>query len=536
MKSRAFVAGLLCIVTISLPDDSTFQGGWVPDLGNGRYRNPVIFADYSDPDVIRVDDEYTLVSSSFNYTPGLPVLQSHDLVNWTIVSHVFDQLPSPRYDKPLHGYGCWAPSLRFHEGEYYVYYGDPDLGVFMSKTKTPTGVWEPLTLVKAAKGWIDPCPFWDDDGNAYLVHAWAKSRAGFNSILTLHKMSADGKSILDTGVAVFDGHKNHPTIEGPKLYKREGMYYIFAPAGGVAAGWQTVLRSKNIFGPYDDRIVLAQGSTSINGPHQGAWIETQSGESWFLHFQERGSYGRILHLQPMVWKDGWPIIGADNDNDGTGEPVMSWKKPNTGKSDPIIIPQTTDEFNTQTLSPHWQWIANHRDEWCSTVSRPGFLRLNSVRLPSADSRLFDIPNLLTQKFPAPSFTATASLDFHPSSDGECVGLLVMGYDYAALTVTKKAGTISLSQISCKDAQKGSKESEELLGSLPDGSVYLRVHVDSTEMCQFSFSEDGVTFKDCGKKFKARECAWVGARVGLFETSPFAAKENGYSDIDWFRVE
>ena len=212
-------------------------------------------------------------------------------------------------------------------------------------------------LIRSAKGWIDPCPCWDDDGNAYLVHAWANSRSGIKSILTINKMSEDGTRILDDGQMVFDGRAHHPTIEGPKLHKRNGYYYIFAPAGGVPTGWQTVLRSKNIYGPYEDKIVMDQGSTAINGPHQGAWIETQSGESWFVHFQDRGPYGRIVHLQPMRWVNDWPVIGNDKDGDGKGEPVARYRKPNVGRGSPLQVPQTSDEFKMRDLGLRRQWHA-----------------------------------------------------------------------------------------------------------------------------------------------------------------------------------
>jgi hypothetical protein len=270
---------------------------WTPDRGDGTYRNPVLFADYSDPDVIRVGEYYYLVSSSFSSVPALPVLRSRDLVNWRIVAHVAARLPSPTFDTPQHGKGVWAPSLRHHQGRFWLYYGDPDLGIFMSTAERAEGPWEPPTLVQEARGWIDPCPLFDDDGSVWLVHAWAKSRAGFNGVLTMRRLSSDGRRILGEGTTAFEGGTRHPTIEGPKIYKRDGWYYIFAPAGGVTSGWQVVLRSRHVLGPYEDKVVLEQGTTAVNGPHQGAWVETAGGESWFLHFQERGAWGRVVHLQ-----------------------------------------------------------------------------------------------------------------------------------------------------------------------------------------------------------------------------------------------
>ena len=379
---------------------------WNPNLDNEKYKNPILFADYSDPDAVRAGDDFYMVSSSFNCVPALPVLHSKDLVNWEIVNHIFThQPPYDVFDNPQHGNGVWAPSIRFHDGWFYVFYGDPDFGIYMCKTQDPKGAWEAPHLVRAAKGWIDPCPFWDDDGQAYLVHAFAGSRAGIKSILVINRMSPDGTELLDDGVLVFDGHEGHPTIEGPKMYKRNGYYYIFAPGGGVPTGWQTVLRSKNIYGPYEDKIVLHQGETPVNGPHQGAWVELANGESWFLHFQEKQPYGRIVHLQPAQWKNDWIVIGEDKDGDGTGQPVMEWAKPDVGKSYPVTVPQTSDEFESVEPGRQWQWHANPAPTW-AFANTGGFLRLYAVVQPEGSKNLWDAPNLLLQKMPAPEFAAS----------------------------------------------------------------------------------------------------------------------------------
>jgi beta-xylosidase len=277
---------------------------WVADNGDGTYKNPVLHADYSDPDVVRVGDDFYLAASSFNAAPGLPILHSKDLVNWELLAYALkEQPPADVYSKPQHGKGVWAPAIRYHNGQLYIYYADPDYGIYMVKARNAAGPWSPPLLVKAAKGWIDPCPLWDDDGSAYLVNAMAASRSGIKSILVVSRMSADGTRLLDDGILVFDGHDKNPTIEGPKFYKRNGYYYIFAPAGGVETGWQLALRSRNVYGPYEPRVVLAQGKTQINGPHQGGWVETLPGQPWFIHFQDKGAYGRVVHLQPVRWID-----------------------------------------------------------------------------------------------------------------------------------------------------------------------------------------------------------------------------------------
>ncbi|MCO6491476.1 MAG: glycoside hydrolase 43 family protein [Phaeodactylibacter sp.] len=513
----------------------THAQAWNPNLSDSKYRNPIIFADYSDPDAVRAGDDFYMVSSSFNCVPALPVLHSKDLVNWEIVNHIFTrQPPLDVFDKPQHGNGVWAPSIRYHDGWFYVYYGDPDFGIYMCKTQDPRGTWEGPHLVQAAKGWIDPCPLWDDDGKAYLVHAFAGSRAGIKSILVINRMSPDGKKLLDDGVLVFDGHDAHPTIEGPKLYKRNGYYYIFAPGGGVPTGWQTVLRSKNIYGPYEDRIVLHQGKTEINGPHQGAWVELENGESWFLHFQEKQPYGRIVHLQPAQWKDDWIVIGEDADGNGTGEPVTEWKKPNVGKTYPTKTPQTSDEFDAPELGRQWQWHANPEPAW-AFANTGGFLRMNPVVQKEGAKNLWDAPNLLLQKMPAPEFAATAKVTFSHHFDGEKTGLIVMGRDYAYLALEREAGRLFLSQAVCEDAENGKAELVVDKAPVGENTVYLQVKVAEGGLCRFAFSLDGKKFTTFGKPFAAREGKWIGAKVGLFCSRRERMNDGGYVDVDWFRI-
>jgi beta-xylosidase len=528
---------LLLFQTIASGQSPELSKVWVADNGDGTYKNPVLHADYSDPDAIRVGDDFYMTASSFNTAPGLPILHSKDLVNWELINYVFaKQKPYDVFDKPQHGGGVWAPAIRFHDGEFYIFYPDPDFGIYMTKTKNPAENWSEPILIKAGKGLIDPCPLWDDDGKAYLVSAFAGSRAGIKTILIVSKMSVDGTKLLDEGVLVFDGHKDQPTIEGPKFYRRNGFYYIFAPAGGVPTGWQLVLRSKNIYGPYDEKIVLAQGSTNINGPHQGAWVTTQTGEDWFLHFQDKGAYGRVVHLQPMSWINDFPVIGVDADGDGTGEPVLKFKKPNVGKTYSIATPPDSDEFNNSKLGLQWQWHANPTAPWAFPFPAKGVLRLHSVQTSENYKNLWDFPNLLLQKFPAEEFTVTTKLNLTPRFEGEKFGLLVMGIDYSYIGVTYKKDKTYISQAIAKDADKGNLETESPPIELKTQEFYLRVKISKGAMCQFSFSENGKTFKDVGSPFKAREGKWIGAKVGLFFTRPGKFNDAGTADIDWFRFE
>lgn len=522
---------------------------WVSDEGNGMYRNPVLHADYSDPDVCAVGEDYFLTASSFNCTPGLPILHSKDLVNWKIVNYALKKVePVEYYNEARHGKGVWAPSIRFHEGVFYIYWGDPDFGIFMVKTRDPYGEWDKPVLVKAGKGMIDPCPLWDDDGRVYLAHAWAGSRAKFNSVLTVCELNKEGTKVISDPVLVFDGNDgvNH-TIEGAKFYKRNGFYYLFAPAGGVVSGWQLVMRSKDVYGPYEARIVMAQGKTDINGPHQGGWVDTPAGESWFLHFQDKGAYGRVLHLNPMKWVNDWPVIGVDKDGDGCGDPVSRYRKPKTDKTYPIETPVESDEFDTRKLGLQWEWHANYQDVFGFTTNM-GYARIYGHELSPHFKNFWEVPNLLMQKFPAEEFTATAKLKVSAKDDGQLSGLIIMGWDYSWIGVEKQGEKFLLKQAVCKDAEQGNLEQVSTLAVLEpsrkfeaglfpnyEREIYIRVHVDKGAYCRFSYSLDGKKFTEAGTLFKARQGKWIGAKVGMFSVTPHG-KERGWLDVDWFRVE
>ena len=497
---------------------------WQADLGNGRYRNPVLFADYSDPDVIRVGPYFYLVSSSFHYMPGIPILRSRDLVNWTIIGHVYGRLDAgPAYDMAdgdRYGRGCWAPAIRYHDHRYWVYFPTPDEGIFMSSARSPEGPWTPVVQVKKVHGWEDPCPFWDDDGRAYLVH----SVLGAGPLI-LHRMSADGRTLLDDGVVIVRDTQRMPGLEGPKLYRMRGYYYIFAPAGGVNGGWQEVLRAKTISGPYEQRRVLEQGRTPINGPHQGGYVETPGGQAWFLHFQSRGAYGRILHLEPVRWVDDWPILGQSDGGNPVGHPVSTWSKPDVTGPLPIQVPQTSDEFDSPALGLQWAWNHNPDDTHWSLAERPGFLRLTAT--PAGT--LLRARNTLTQMPADPALTATTSLDAGALADGQRAGLCV--FDSAP-------GWIGVVQTGAQRHIAVFASGREAPGpALTQKTLQLRVHV-AQEAAEFSFSLDGKTFQPLGPPVPLKFSWWKGARLGLFSfnAGPLAASSPGVADFTWFHYQ
>lgn len=497
---------------------------WVADQQDGTYRNPILCADYSDPDVIRHGEDFFLTASSFNCTPALPILHSRDLVNWTIINHAVENLPHERFKQVQHGCGVWAPAMRFHGGKFNLFFPMPDEGIYVVTADHPADQWSKPHLIQEGKGLIDPCPLWDEDGKAYLVHAYAGSRAGIKHKLRVRPMAPDASRLVGPGKIVFEDPANHPTLEGPKFLKKDGWYYILAPAGGVATGWQLVLRSRSIYGPYEARVVLEQGSTPINGPHQGALVDLPGGEWWFIHFQESQPYGRVVHLQPVTWQDGWPLMGIDWDGNGIGEPVARHRKPGITHFNPPMTPQTSDEFDGPLLGLQWQWHASRRRDWYSLTTRPGWLRLFAVRLEGHD--LSHAPNLLLQKFPAFAFAFETHVAFGPGLMGQRAGLVVMGREHAALSVRRSEAGLMIALVI--------NGVEIAASEVSAGEIDLRVEVYDGGECVFSATDWHGALCPLGIPFQAVGGHWIGAKVGLFSTMIGEGPSDGFADFDYAR--
>ncbi len=534
----------------------------------GDYRNPVLAGDYSDPDVVRVGNDFYLVASSFANVPGLPILHSTDLVHWTLIGHALPRLsPEDHFATPRRGGGVWAPAIVHRDGVFRIYYPDPDRGIFVVTARDPRGPWSAPQLVDDTTGAIDPAPFWDDDGSAWLAHAFAASRAGFQNVVVLKRMNAEGTRTIDKGIRIVEGDRLPPvrtsigprpwqTTEGPKLYKRDGWYWLFVPSGSVKGGWQGVFRARSLTGPWEGRNVLDQGPTPVNGSHQGAWVTTAAGEDWFLHFSDADSYGRQVHLQPMRWRGGWPVIGADPDGDGIGQPVATHAAPRLPRGTGAGIP-ASDDFDGP---PHagWQWNSNPRGDWIRPAPA-GVLRLGSV---PASANLWEAGNLLTQKLPGDSFTVTAKLRFAPIRVGERSGLALFGSDYGWIGVERTAQGSRVVQATRRDADKGAAETIAAGPALPpEGALWLRMTATPVTVrnpvpdfspywpamlrsrhaeTRFAYSLDGTTFVRLGAPFVSRPGRWVGAQIGIFAaasggTPAFTANTTGHAEYDWVRV-
>ena len=573
----AFVAGLTSLTTATTACGQTLSRTWNPNLPGGMYKNPIIDADYSDPDVCRVGNDYYMTASSFACFPGLQILHSTDLVNWSIVGTALkDHYPVlPEFaNGPLdyrkgiqHGNYVWAPAIRYHDGWFYIYWGDPDQGLFMVKTQDVSGDWSEPVLVKAGKGLIDCCPLWDDDGKAYLSHGCAGSRAGVKSVLFVAPLSADGTHVTGPSRMVYDGHENQPTIEGTKMYKHDGYYYIFSPAGGVKYGWQVELRSKSPYGPYEEKVTLAQGKSKVNGPHQGAWVDTQNGENWFIHFQDKHAYGRVVHLQPAQWKNGWLVIGMDKDGDGCGDPVATYKKPSLPSSGEVQ-PQEDDDFNSTRLGPQWQFEGPWSHYWYFCDASNSRLRLYGPQAPEGFRNLSDLQNMLLQKLPTENFTVTARVRFIPNPSfqpkGEEGGFVIMGQDYAGIKLVSTKDGCVLRYVECIGAQKGKPErcvvekpiplkampkpytQRYAVDDIPEPRlatpyIYMRAKVWSTGVgngikghAQFAYSLDDKNYTPLGEPFTLMEGKWIGAKTGFYCMRPGEKNDAPFFDVDWIR--
>jgi beta-xylosidase len=529
MRGLAGLAAALTALTLGVPAAPAADAA-------PAFTNPVLFADFSDPDVIRSGRDYYMVASSFHLSPGLPVLRSRDLVHWTIVTYVLPRLTfAPEYDLPgpfkltdavprptsgtRYAGGVWAPAIREHAGRFYVYWPTPDEGIFMAAAQRPEGPWSTPVKVIAGPGYEDPCPFWDDDGSAWLIHG--KVGAG---PLILHRMSADGARVLDDGVTVAEDKVKLPVLEGPKLYKRSGWYYIFAPIGGVGTGPQAVGRAREIRGPYEWRTVMTPGGPQgLKGPHQGGWVQTPSGKDWFVHFNQAGAYGRIVYLEPLRWQDDWPVIGEAAPGEGAGVPVAEGAYPDTGAAPARERLQDSDEFSSRQLGLQWEWNHNPDDTAWSLTERPGFLRLKAGQ---AD-HMVTAKNTLTQILQGPAPTYTARLDISALADGERAGLTMFSANPSWVGVIREDGRTRVAVASAGV--------ETQLGEVRGDWIEVRAAVGAGQTVSYSYSADGgQAFASAGAPIRLPGYGWwKGVRPGLFTFNPRGRA--GRVDVDWFRA-
>lgn len=512
-----FVALPLCaqVTKRERPDEWLTWG----DQGDGTYCNPVLPSDYSDIDCIRVGDDYYAISSTFQYSPGMVIIHSKDLVNWTIKGHVVSDLNQiskelnwTRMDR--YGRGIWAGAIRYHQGKYYVYFGTPDEGYFMSTATEITGPWEPLHCIKSEKGWDDCCPFFDDDGQVYFVG----THFADNYKTYLYRMTPDGKTLIeDSKILINEGHGR----EANKLYKINGTYYHFFSEVKDGGRYIMMQRASFITGPYLERKQLSHVQREYNEPNQGGLVEGPDGKWYFLTHHGRGDWaGRIASLLPVHWNDGWPIIGQVGP-DGIG--TMVWQAAKPTNKHPVQTPQSSDDFDKTVLSPQWEWNYQPRDEMWSLTEKPGYLRLKAFR-PLTTDNLLTAGNTLTQRcFRTNRSEVIVKINIKNMVDGQKAGLCHYSQTYAMLGVTQSGKSRNVEFQTNK---------EKITGPIIKGKdVWIKSVWGGDGKSQFSYSTDGKKFTQFGEAYQLQWGYYRGSRIGIYCFNNIT--DTGYIDVDKF---
>lgn len=502
---------------------------WTPDNGNGTFKNPLLWGDWPDPDLIRVGDDFYFVSTSMHYVPGCPILKSKDLVNWEMAGYAVDRYDEdPRYNLAggeMYLRGSWAATIRHHNGLFYVGFCTPGWGKEKGRFS--------ICTAKEIKGpWVrtifpeylyDPGLFFDDDGKVYVVHGQGR--------LYVTELAADARSVIDQPKEIWNKPIEKPAgstapgkaygMEGSHVYKINGYYYITCPAGGTE-GWQVCLRSKNIYGPYESKVIVQdESSYPGNGLHQGGMVQLKDSSWWFIIMQDRGPIGRVPHLVPVEWVDGWPMLGKN----GNGKGVTIYNKPIVGKELPVKVPATTDEFNTLALGLQWQW--NHNPDpskWSLTVKK-GYLRL----IASLAKDLVTARNTLTQRVQGPGSEGTTALELSGLKDGNIAGFGIFQKPYAYIAVRKEGQNRSLLMVN-------DGKVIDSIRNLKANKIWLRVKATHIGfVADFSYSLDGKRFISFGNQLKmGLGYDWTANRFALFNFSTKEEGVGGYADFNWFR--
>ena len=494
----------------------------VSDLGNGRYKNPIIAADFPDPDVIRVGDTYYMVTTTMHHFPGATIVKSKDLVNWEYCAKPLAQLAATdRYNlqngQNAYAAGMWACSMKYHNGKFYLLINGNDTGGWLLTATDPEGNWEQKPLSRI---YYDPGMLFDN-GKVYVA-------CGIGNI-QICELDEDFNYIQEKNVI-----SGKDGLEGCHFYKIGDYYYIYATYGGWPSG-QAVFRSKNVFGPYEEKMLVEK---IINGKpntvHQGALFDTPAGEWWTIMQEDLGALGRMPNLQPVKWQDGWPIVAAN------GVPYATYNKPAVGASYPRTGMPTNDNFRSYPIRPQWEWNHNPNNGAWSLFERPGWLRLKTSDKANV---LTQARNMLTQRifaFEDRASAGTVRVDVSQLGEGDRAGICILQDPYGMIAAEKKNGQYRLvwQEGGLKDGEPASKREVLAMDELQDGIIYLRATVNyKTSKTQFYYSTDNQTYYKLGRETTLgfNLSIFVGARFGIFCYATQDGSE-GFADFDWFSTE
>jgi beta-xylosidase len=519
-----FLTASILASTLHAQDAPSKWGDWPKwgDQKNGTYRNPVLPGDYSDLDCIRVGSDYYAITSTFQYSPGVTILRSKDLVNWAIIGHAVDDVtqigPDLNWDRMnRYGRGVWAGAIRYHDGIFRVYFGTPEEGYFMTTAKNPAGPWEPLHQMTKEGGWDDCCPFWDDDGQGYFVGTHFAD--GYKTYIW--KLTPDGKNLVESSRTLINEGAGR---EANKLFKVGDTYYHFFSAVDGSGRYVMMQRSKTITGPYTEKRRLSHTQAGFHEPNQGGIVRTEAGDWYFLTHHGHGDWeGRPASLLPVTWVDGWPIPGKVG-HDGVGTMVWSAKKPVNGG--PVLVPQSNDEFKGPKLGLQWQWNYQPRmDKW-SLAERPGFLRLHAFK-PLREDQLKTAGNTLTQRsMRTPNNIATLAMDVSGLADGQVAGLCHYSGDNSTIGVRREGNAITL------EFSRNGKFTKGPLITSP--RMWLRSTWGLDGLSHYAYSSDGRTFTPFGETYQLGWGDYRGDRIGVFTYNNNG--DAGFVDIDSFTYD
>ncbi|WP_195629742.1 family 43 glycosylhydrolase [Bacteroides finegoldii] len=491
---------------------SRYEGRFADNL-DGTFTNPVILADYPDPDIIRVGHDFYMVSSSFTTVPGIPILHSQDLINWKTIGYAYDRLPqNPGYDmqenKVMYRGGSWAPCIRYHKGMYYICFCTPSEGFFVCRSNKPEG---PYEMTSFGTELYDPSMLFDDDGRIYIAH-------GANTIY-ITELTEDARSIKKAPQVVYSSSFGTP-YEGSHIYKRKGWYYICNTTRGYN-GIQVCMRSKNIYGPYETKLLSGDDMNySGCGLHQGGFVELENGETWFFTFQDRDYIGRVPVLQPVTWKDEWPLFG---DPQNYMKAQVTCRKPSVKHHSKPSLPLGSDNFEKSTLGLQWQWNHNPDNTLWSLKENPGHLRIYA----STSKDILHARNTLTTKILGNASIGTIKINTRHMKSGDVAGITMFNIPYAWLGIVKED---SIQRIAMCNNGTIIDTSEPINGNI----FYLRAQVTEDGETIFSHSTDNEKYTVLGEPFIMQFTVktFLGNRYGLFCFHSGNGK-GGYCDFDEF---
>lgn len=489
------------------------------DQGDGNFINPIIPSDYSDIDCIRVGDDYYAISSTFQFSPGMTLLHSTDLVNWEIVTNIVTDLtqigPELNWtNMNRYGRGIWAGTLRYHDGRFYLFFGTPDEGFFTTSSSAPEGPWEPLTCLLPEAGWDDCTAMWDDDGKAYFMGT--NFADGYKTYL--FEMAPDAKSLdLSSRLLVNEGNRR----EASKIFKKDSNYYlIFSEYKGYGR-YVMAKRAKSVTGPYDEERQLMYPCVEDYEPNQGGIVESKDGQWYFLTHHGKGDWsGRIVSLLPVEWNDGWPLMGKISADDSIGK--MSWGGTMPAAGGDGFSIATTDHFDGKEISPQWQWNYQPRKDMYSLTERPGWLRLKAFR-PLKPNNLKSAGNTLTQRsFRTPSNISTVKLDISGMTDGQRCGLCHFSISNAGIGIAAEGDKRTIEY----------RENDSIIHTSPidTDEIWLRTEWGLDGNATFSYSIDGNDFISFGLPYEMKWGHYRGDRIGIYCFNDDS--DSGYVDVDY----